>query len=74
MNENLSELFLRIAPDKFHFLKFIIEGYDNLALISSVSGKEGVIRLRYPEENLQEIMELLNSIAAVIKREHFEKL
>lgn len=74
MKKNLSELFLRISPDRFHFLKFIVEGYDNLALISSVSGREGVIRLRYPEENLGEIMHLLASIAAEIKRENYEDL
>ena len=72
MKKNLCELFLRISPEKFHFLKFIIEGYDNLALISSVSGKEGVIRLRYPEENLHEVLQLLGSIAAEIKRKNIE--
>jgi hypothetical protein len=72
MEKNLCELFLRISPDKFHFIKFILEGYDNLALISSVSGEKGVIRLRYPEENLREVLQLLSSIAPEIKKERFE--
>ena len=73
MQKNLCELFLRISPDRFHFLKFIIEGYDNLALISAVSGKTGIIRLRYPEENLTEVIRLLGSIADAIKRKSLKE-
>lgn len=60
---NFKKLFLRIGPEKYHFLKFILEGYDNLALLSSVENKKGLVVLRYGEGNEKEIFGLLSSIA-----------
>lgn len=66
--ENLFETYYRIAPEKFHFLKFILEGYDNLAVLSSMSGKNGVIRLKCEREALPELISLLTDIAPQIKK------
>lgn len=68
MNKNLETIFLRIAPDKFHFLKFIIEGYDNLAIISSEDNKAGIIKLRYPKEERKELFALLASLTPQISQ------
>ncbi len=57
------ELYLRISPDKYHYLKFILEGYDNLAVLSSHDGKNGVVRLLFAEECRSELMELLRALA-----------
>lgn len=65
--QELCEIFLRIYPGKFHTLKFLLEGYDNLALLSSVAGKPGVVRLRYPAECAKELFALLTAIAADLK-------
>lgn len=64
---NLRKLYLRILPDKFHFLKFIIEGYDNLGLLSSTDSKKGVVLLRYPPLLEKEIFELLECISPKLK-------
>lgn len=64
----LKELYLSIAPDKFHFLKFILEGYDGLAILSSVNGKSGSVRLRYPLESEIPLFGLLSDIAAKLNR------
>lgn len=61
-----SELYLRIAPDQFHFLKFILEGYDNLAVLSSIDMESGIVRLRYPADLSKDLFALLASIAAKI--------
>lgn len=60
-------LYLRIAPDKFHFLKFILEGYDNLAILSSVDNHNGVVLIRYTEPMQQELLQLLTDLAQDIK-------
>lgn len=65
----LAETFYRIEPRRFHLLKFILEGYDNLAIISSVSGSDGIARLRCTRESLTELVVLLAEIAPLIKRE-----
>ncbi len=66
-NNRLREIFLRINPARFHTLKFILEGYDNLALLSSVSRKANIVRLRYPEDLGEELFEMLSSIASDIR-------
>jgi len=55
-------LYLRISPGRFHFLKFIIEAYDNIAILSSVDNGEGIVVLRYSEGHKRELFGLLGSI------------
>ena len=59
----LEKVFLRISPNKFHFLKFILEGYDNIAILSSVDNKEGIIVVRYPAGLTKDFFSLLSSIS-----------
>ncbi len=62
--EQLAEVFLRILPGKFHYLKFILEGYDNLAILSACDSPVGVVVVRYPQEMAAELFGLLSAIAA----------
>lgn len=64
-----SELFLAISPDRFHYLKSILEGYDNLAILSSVDGKNGIIRLRYPKDSEASIFALMAALTSEIRKE-----
>ncbi|MBW1636281.1 MAG: DUF4911 domain-containing protein [Deltaproteobacteria bacterium] len=47
-------------------LKFILEGYDNMAIISSLDSKKGLIIVRYPEELSRDLFNLLASVATKI--------
>lgn len=50
---------IRIAPDRIHFLKFILEGYDGLAVLSTLDKYDGIVELRYPpglEEDLNALL------------------
>jgi hypothetical protein len=60
---HLSEVFLRISPNKFHFLKFILEGYDNLAILSSFQGSDGIVVIRFPQEMTKDLFDLLGCLA-----------
>ncbi|MBE0585239.1 MAG: DUF4911 domain-containing protein [Desulfofustis sp.] len=64
----LVDTYYSIAGDRFHYLKFIIEGYDNLAVISSVRDQPNCIRLKCAAESLEELVTLLSSLAPHIKR------
>lgn len=44
-------------------MKFILEGYDNLALLSSHDCSAGVVVIRYPEAMAGELFDLLGQIA-----------
>jgi len=61
---NLEELILRIAPNKFHFLKFILEGYDNMAILSSLKSEEGLVIVRYPDYFAHDLFSLLTNIGS----------
>lgn len=53
---------LAIAPSRIHFLKFILEGYDGLALLTTEDPDQGLVEIRYPPEIKSELLELLQSI------------
>ncbi len=57
------ELFCQIDPKQFHLLKFILEGYDGLATLSSYDIKKGLIVLRFSSENRIDVIGILISLA-----------
>ena len=59
-NLRLQTLHFRISIDQYHFLKFILEGYDGLALLSKK--EDDIVLLRYPYEMHSELIQLLSSI------------
>jgi hypothetical protein len=62
---HLQTLYLRISKDQYHFLKFILEGYDGLALLSK--DKEDIVRILYPIEMYDDLILLLGSVSRRIR-------
>jgi hypothetical protein len=65
-NERLNMLYLQISADRYHFLKFILEGYDGMGILSSET--KGVVVIRYPREIYKELFQLISSIGMKIRR------
>jgi len=61
-----SSMQLRISPDRIHFLKFILEGYDGLAILSTLNSRQGLVEIKYPPETEKDLTNLLHSIASQI--------
>ncbi len=61
-----SRLRLHIRPERIHFLKFILEGYDGLAVLSTVDAGQGLVEIRYPPEVAGDLDQLLNHIHSQI--------
>jgi len=59
----LTEIYLIILPDKFHYLKFILEAYDNLAILSSYDSKKGIVVVRFPDSMGKDLVDLLSFLA-----------
>ena len=59
---------LRISPDKIHYLKFILEGYDNLATLSTVDARQGLVEIRYLPESKKDLTDLLTEITSDIAK------
>ena len=62
----LRTLYLRIDTGRFFRLKNILEGYDNLAVLSRDMNSAHGSLLRYPPERESEVFALLASIAATL--------
>lgn len=65
---SMEYLFLRISEERFHFLKSVLEGYDNIGILSSCPEKHGVVVLRFAPGFKKEILELLDSLSATLKK------
>ncbi|MBU0730238.1 MAG: DUF4911 domain-containing protein [Proteobacteria bacterium] len=57
---------LRIAPERIYFLRFILEGYDGLAILSTLDQHAGVVEIRFPESASQVLFGLLEDIAPTL--------
>ena len=66
--KRLVDVFFIIEPRRFHLLKFILEGYDNLAVLSSIERKKGVVRIKTSDDSLHELMYLMADISEYINR------
>lgn len=57
------ECFLRIRPEKISWLRFIFEGYDGLALLSTLSSETGVVRIQTLDCHFSATMRLVTAMA-----------
>jgi hypothetical protein len=54
--------FLRIRPDRISLFRFLLEGYDGLAVLSTLDAKQGLVRLLVPKSRSTELWQLLDAI------------
>ena len=59
MAENLEQLAARVAPEQIAFLKFILEGYDDLVILSTADRNDGAITLRFHPARRDELLGIL---------------
>lgn len=62
------EVFLRIRPERISWLRFLLEGYDGLAVLTTLSAADGVVQLRLLDCGFVETMRLLDSIAGELRK------
>lgn len=63
------ERYLRINPSEICFVKFILEGYDGLAVLSTVDAVRGVVRLAVAPGREQELEPLIGFLSETILME-----
>ena len=61
-----SALQLKISPDRIHYLKFILEGYDGLAILSTADARHGLVEIHYPPEIKRDLIDLLAEVSSEI--------
>lgn len=57
------ECFFRIRSEKISWLRFIFEGYDGLAIVSTISAKQGLVRIQTLDCRFVETMHLVQALA-----------
>jgi len=57
------EWFLLIRPEKISWLRFILEGYDGLAILSTLSADRGLVRIQTLDCHMAATMRLLAALA-----------
>jgi len=57
------EWFLLIRPEKISWLRFILEGYDGLAILSNLKADRGLVRIQTLDCNMAVTMRLLEGLA-----------
>ncbi|PIE58355.1 MAG: hypothetical protein CSA33_03980 [Desulfobulbus propionicus] len=56
-------IYLRIRPARICWLKYILEAYDGLAVLSTISVQEGLVSLWTPEHNQCDLWALLGELS-----------
>ena len=58
-------LYVRVAPARLSTLKFLLEGYGHLAVLSTVDSHAAVARLLYAPAARQEVLQFLSAAASL---------
>lgn len=56
-------LYCTIRPARISWLRHILEGYDGLAMLSTVSVEKGFVRIQTPSCSYMDLMLLMESLA-----------
>lgn len=59
----LIEWYLLIRPERISWLRFILEGYDGLAVLSTLCARTGLVRMQTLDNRFFETMRLLEAVA-----------
>ncbi len=68
MQDELDEYYFRIRPDRISLFRFLLEGYDGLATLSTLSAKQGLVKTLVPKSRISEFLPLMASISALLKK------
>jgi len=58
-----NSVYLRIAPGRINLLRFLLEGYDGLAIVSTLDSQAGLVRLLVPVSRYGELFRMLPAVA-----------
>jgi hypothetical protein len=60
----LLTFFLKIRPEQISLFRFLLEGYDGLAVLSTLDAKQGLVRLLVPRSRHDELWLLITALAS----------
>jgi hypothetical protein len=60
---------IKLNPQKLAYLKFILEGYDHLAILSVLDSKKGLAKIHFFEKEKSLIKEILEDLKEILSLE-----
>lgn len=70
MSAELSTLPLQIDPRRIGYLRFILEGYDGMAMMTTINAKEGTVVVRYPSSFHNDLTAIISDVSSLIFLTH----
>ncbi len=70
--KELEKLTLRIDPSSVYFLRFILEGYDNLFLLTTVDKSTGLVEVRAVKKSTGDLLRILESLKHTVSLNHMD--
>ena len=62
----LEKFTLRIDPSSVFFFRFILEGYDNMFMLSTVDPRAGLVEVRAAKDSVKDLLLILKSLKSII--------
>ena len=72
VNCTIATLPLQIDPKRIGYFKFILEGYDGMALVTTINAKNGDIIIRYPSFFYDDLLCIIEDVSPLIFKSHAE--
>ncbi len=69
---SIKTLSLEITPSMVYFLRFILEGYDNMFVLTTVDKEKGLVEIQYCESVRQQLERILEEIGGEIGLENVQ--
>ena len=60
--EGRSIIYVRVAPERIADVNWIMEGYEHLALVSTIDPAEGVVKLLGTPDTYNDVMEIIENM------------
>ena len=61
MLEDRSTIYAKVAPERIADVNWIMEGYEHLALVSTIDHQEGIILLRGTPDTYNDVLEIVEN-------------
>ena len=67
MKDSFYEYYFRIQPSQISFFRFLLEGYDGLATLTTVEAGAGLVKTLVPASRCHEFWALLTAVSKELK-------
>ena len=68
----LEKFTLRIDPSSVYFFRFILEGYDNMFVLSTVDQRAGLVEVRAVKGSVKDLLLILRPLKSIIGLDHMD--